>query len=221
MVLVRLLVIAALIGVWATTQPSVSACLCLSPWYSDDWVETVDWSRYEQIFRGVVVEEYPESKSYASYDDYPEYPEEWTVYEFDVSVVWKNVRDMYHDRIWVHQRWFTSCDMGFTLGEEYIVAVDFNEWSMSQCDVTTAIGRRYSSEGLPEMLSFLGEGTVVPDGSYKPRALEVTTPPHLEAKPPDDPLAPANTPQWQWVAIGLGISASFGAFIYWARREQE
>lgn len=213
-ILLRVFLIVSLIGVWASTQPSVSAtlCGCLPPYERENWVEHVDWSRYEQIFRGVVVDEY--------FVEYDGEDQEHALTEFDVSVVWKNVFEyMLHDRIWVHHQGFRLCDYRFDAGEEYIVAVDFDDWTVYACDVTMWIQRGHPpTDELVEMLRFLGEGTVVPDGSFKPDGLVVTPLAHLEAKPPE-PTVHEPTPLWQWMAVALGISASFGAFILWARRE--
>ena len=223
MLLLRLLLVVVLLGMSATAWPSsVSACVCLSPWSNVDsgWAETVDWGQYEQIFRGTVVSQYPK-------DVRGDQGVNWTVYEFDVSVVWKNIQLMYQDRIWVYQRWFTNCDRVFDVGEEYIVAVDFDERAIGICDVTVRVasGRDHV---LSEMLDFLGEGTVAPDGSYE-RRLDVMTPAHLESENLGTPAAPVgsmDTPLWQWAAVAvIGVIAGAGAASAWTfvrrRRERE
>ena len=245
MLALRLLLIVALIGVWAAWQPSASACTCGWPWsliYQSDasdeairqlmneWIERTDFDEYDLLFRGVVVDAYDDTGS---------------LVEFEVSVVWNHVRDTNQDRTVIHQGHPAACGFWFEEGKEYLVFVNLRySRGAGGCGPTMQVGNPYAEIELQMLLDHLGEGappipevvepTVTPEPVTQPDA-PLTQPdapltqPDAPLTQPDVPLTQPSedpTPFWQWAAVAVIVGVvGAGAASTWAfvgrRRERE
>ena len=143
MLLLRLLTIAALIGVlWASTAPSVSACYCYDMGQAQDYQVLRNWRYFNRVFQGAVEDRVlPGVNSEGP-------PFVWR-YKFRVSRVWKGEVG---EATWVRGG-RTNCDWYGRIGAEYII-FEKDKWGgVSICGPTSLV-----EDADPSVLDFLGVG---------------------------------------------------------------